>query len=338
MIRRLHGFVRRWWAGEAGLRGSVLDLLTAPLEILYRAEVARRGSRLATQSRNNAVEGLRVVSVGNLAVGGTGKTPLAAWVAQTLAENGGRPAIVARGYGRDELLLHARWNPDVPVVADPDRVLAARRARRAGADVVVLDDGFQHRRLPRDLDLVLLAAEDRFPGRLLPRGPYREPPSALERAHAVVVTRRTAEAHVAAALAERVGSTFPHLRIATLYLAPGRWSALAGDAASPPQGPVLVATTVARPGDFARQVAQALEEPVELASFPDHHEYTLRDVERLSARAGSRTLVVTEKDAVKLGAFRERLPPVRVLGQEPRWESGAPEILELLSGVVTRET
>jgi len=81
-----------------------------------------------------------------------------------------------------------------------------------------------------------------------------------------------------------------------------------------------------------------LEEPAELASFPDHHEYSIRDVERLSARAGERTLVVTEKDAVKLRTFAERLPPVRVLAQELRWESGASGIQEILAGLAGRET
>jgi len=333
----LHQFVRRWWAGEAGARGSILDALMAPAEALYRFEVTRRHRRW--RERGGArVDGLRVLSVGNLTVGGTGKTPFSAWVARTLTELGARPALLARGYGRDELLLHARWNPEVPVVADPDREAAAHRARVTGADVAVLDDGFQHLRLARDVDLVLLAAEDVFPGRLLPRGPYREPASALERAHGVVVTRRTARTEAAAALEERVTRAFPHLVTASLHLASTAWQTLEGEGASAPRGPVLVAAGVARPDDFATQVSRALEEPAELASFPDHHEYSIRDVERLSARAGGRTLVVTEKDAVKLRTFAERLPPVRVLAQELRWESGASGIQEILAGLAGRET
>ncbi len=336
MRARLHRFVRGWWAGEAGVAGAILDALTVPAELLYRAEVTRRRRR-SDRQEGARVDGLRVVSVGNLTVGGTGKTPFSAWVARAVAGLGGRPALLARGYGRDELLLHARWNPNVPVLADPDRLEAARRAREAGADVAVLDDGFQHRRLSRDVDLVLLAAEDPFPGRLLPRGPYREPPSALERAHGVVVTRRTAGVEPAAALAHEVGRRFPHLVTATMYLAPGGWQTLRGDAASAPRGAILAVTAVARPEDFAAQLSRTLEERVELASFPDHHEYSIRDVQELRTRAQGRTLVVTEKDAVKLEALEERLPPVRVLAQEVRWESGDPGILELLRGLVAQE-
>lgn len=329
MKATLHTFVRRWWRGEAGLPGAVLRVLTAPLGWLWRAGVAVEDRRWSGQG-GMKVPGLRVVSVGNLSVGGTGKTPVASWVCRVLAEAGERPALVARGYGRDELLLHRRWNPEVPVVAHADRVAAAREAAGREATVAVLDDGFQHRRLDRDVDLVLLAAEESFPGRLLPRGPYREPPSALGRAHAVVVTRRTAGPPATAELARRVAGLHPHLVVGRLALLPGGWATLEGRPADPPGAGALVATGVARPEAVRAQVQAAIQGAAELVAFPDHHEFTEADVRAVRRRAGDRTVVVTEKDAVKLAPLGELLGPSRVLVQALRWEEGEEGIRRLI--------
>lgn len=329
MKRSLHAWVRRWWRGEAGLVGSILTVLTAPLAWLWRAGVAVANSRWASRGGMGPA-GLPVVSVGNLSVGGTGKTPVAAWACRVLAAAGERPALVARGYGRDELLLHRRWNPDVPVVADADRVAAAAVAAGQGATVAVLDDGFQHRRLARAVDLVLLAAEEPFPGRTLPRGPYREPPGALARAHGVVVTRRTADTETARALARRVASLHPHLVVGRLALLPGGWTTLRGAAAAAPEPGALVATAVARPEAVRDQVEAETGPGAELLAFPDHHDFTEEDVRAVRRRAGDRTVVVTEKDAVKLAAMGELLGPSRVLVQDLRWEEGEQEIRRLI--------
>src|SRR5690348_7442624 len=125
---------------------------------------------------------LPTLSVGNVTVGGTGKTPVAAWIAAELIDRGARPAIVLRGYGDDEPLVHARLNPDVPVIVAPDRLEGIARAAASGADVAVLDDAFQHRRAQRTADIVLVSAErwTRTP-RLLPAGPWRESLRALRR-------------------------------------------------------------------------------------------------------------------------------------------------------------
>jgi tetraacyldisaccharide 4'-kinase len=331
--------VRRWWSGEMGAAGAVLSAVTAPLEWVYAAEVRRRDLRYRT-TPGARVEGLGVVSVGNLAVGGTGKTPLAAWAGRLLAEAGAHPALLSRGYGEDEVLLHRRWSPGIPVHAGADRLAAARTAREEGADVAVLDDGFQHRRLARDVDLVLLAAEDAFPGRMLPRGPYREPASALARAHAVVVTRRTAPAPAAAALAREVFRRHPAIPVGVLGLLPGGWSTLAGEAADAPRGSVLAAAGVARPETFRRQVAEATGSgvsDVELVAFPDHHTFTPADARALRRRAETRTLVVTEKDAVKLEAHADTLGSVRVLGVRLEWEAGEDEVRTLVAALAPRE-
>lgn len=337
MRAALERTARRWWAGELGIAGGVLSVLTAPLEWVYAAEVRRRDLRHRAIP-GARVEGLSVVSVGNLAVGGTGKTPFAAWVVRVLAERGAHPALLVRGYGEDEILLHRRWNPDAPVHADADRVAAARTAGEEGADVAVLDDGFQHRYLARDVDIVLLAAEDAFPGRMLPRGSYREPASALERADAVVVTRRTASAEAAAALAGEISRRHPERAVAVLALVPGSWSTLAGEPSEPPPGPVLAAAGVARPETFRRQVAEALGSEAELAPFADHHAFTSAEARALRRRAGTRTLVVTEKDAVKLERHANILEPVRVLGVRLAWDKGEDDVRTLVAALAPQET
>lgn len=328
--------VNRWWRGDHGLPGSALRLLAAPLEWAYAREVARRNRR-ADLDGGVRVEAVKVVSVGNLVAGGTGKTPVAAWVAGALSGTGARVALVSRGYGRDELLLHHRWNPEVPVVADPDRVAATRKAAREGAEVVVLDDGFQHRRLARDLDLVLLAAEDAFPGRLLPRGPYREGPDSLARAHVVVVTRRTAPPEEATALAGRLRGRFEGLTVGVAALLPGGWQELSGAPADPPGGPTLSVAGVARPEAFALHVEAETGYPSELLPYADHHPFTEADARTMRERAGQRTVVVTEKDAVKLIPFHALLEPVRVLTQTLRWEEGEEAVTELVTDVARKE-
>jgi len=277
----LHARVRRWWAGERGWAGRFLFLLAAPAEWLFGAAVRRR-NRAYDRRGGERVAGLVVVSVGNLSVGGTGKTPVSAWLARLLRERGAETVLLARGYGEDELLLHRRWNPEVSVVADPDRLRGARTALRGGAAAAVLDDGFQHRALARDADVVLLSAEEGPPGHLLPRGPFREPLAALARADAVVVTRRTASADEARRLAERVRAAYPHL-------------------------------------------------------LADHHPYSDADAGAIRTRAGARTVVTTEKDAVKLQVRAALLGPVRVLVQALTWEAGGEELAELVTSVAGRE-
>lgn len=323
--------VRRWWDGGGGIPGGLLRRVLAPVAWVYARVVAWRNRRWDARPAER-VDGVRVVSVGNLAVGGTGKTPVAAWAVEALADAGYRVAVVSRGYGRDELLLHQRWHPEVPVWASPDRVAAVRRARESGADVVVVDDGFQHRRLARDVDVVLLAAEDPFPARLLPVGPYREPLDSLARAHGVVVTRKTASDAHARSVAEAVRSAWPERAVARLAFVPGGWRTVDGRPGEAPTGATLVATGVGRPRSVARMVEEASGHPAELMAFPDHHEFTEADARVMRRAAGARPLVVTEKDAVKLIHFSATLGDVRVLVQRIVWEEGQAAFRALVTG------
>jgi tetraacyldisaccharide 4'-kinase len=303
-------------------------VVATPLALLYRGAVGARNAAFDRGLLRVERPPVPVLSVGNLAVGGTGKTPFAAWLARTLADHGLDPALVARGYGEDELRLHRRWNPDVPVHAHRDRPAATRRAAEGGARCVVLDDGFQHRRLARDLDVVLLAAEQPFPDRLLPRGRWREPASALTRADAVVVTRKSATEAEAETRAAHAADAAPAALLVRVDLEPGPWTDLDGEAVDEPGGDVLAVTGVAGPDSFAGVVAKVTGEPPELMAFPDHHDYDAGDAERITRAAGPRPVVTTEKDAVKLTGLRKLLPDVHVLPLVVRPGRGAEELIE----------
>jgi tetraacyldisaccharide 4'-kinase len=271
------------------------------------------------------VDGVRVISVGNLAVGGTGKTPVTAWVAGTLRAAHVPVCVLVGSHGADEAALHRSWNPHVPVLTGRDRVASARRARSEGSPFVVLDDGFQHGALARDLDVVLLSADDPNPGPLLPRGPFREPRSALARAHLVVVTRRSSGAGRARVLAANVADVCPDGVVACVHLAAGTWRLLDGAPADPPREDVLAVCGVARPDAFLRAVAGAVVGVAEPVVFSDHHAYSASDAERIVARARGRPIVVTEKDAVKLAAlphFVGARARVLVLTDRLTWDWG----------------
>ncbi|MDG1899414.1 MAG: tetraacyldisaccharide 4'-kinase [Phycisphaerales bacterium] len=171
--------------------------VTVPASWGWRGIIAMRNRRYDLGRGVHRAD-LPVISVGNLTTGGTGKTPMVRWIAERLRDDGMKPAVLLRGYGSadpdssDEARLYRRELEGMPVIADPDRVGALRRHLASGSDATcaILDDGFQHRRLHRDLDLVLIDATRPLDSlRLLPAGHLREPLESLRRAHAVVVTR-----------------------------------------------------------------------------------------------------------------------------------------------------
>jgi tetraacyldisaccharide 4'-kinase len=328
--RRAEAPLRRWWAGEAGAWGAVLAAATAPAAALYGWGVRLRNLAYDTGLLRSAKPPIPVISVGNLTVGGTGKTPLTAWIVDLVLEEGRRPAVVSSGYGEDELLLHARWHPGVPVIAASRRTEGVRRAAEAGADVAILDDAFQHRALRRDLDLVSLSPADPFPPRLLPRGPYREPLRALRRADLLLVTAKgDGEERAARALLAELGraSRLPSGQLFPLRA--GAWTDLAGARVPAPEGPVLAVTSVAQPRGFVTLLAEQGIPEVDLLAFPDHHPYEDADVGEIRTRAGERTVVTTEKDAVKLEAWATALPGTRVLPLRPAPSRGTVEAVRL---------
>jgi tetraacyldisaccharide 4'-kinase len=311
------------WYGDS-IDARVMRAALAPASWLYGAGVASRARRFIHD--DTAVHGsaVPVLSIGNITVGGTGKTPVAAWAAAALRQKGATPAIVMRGYGDDEPLVHVRLNPDVRVVVDADRVRGVQRARNAAADCAILDDGFQHRRIARNSDWVLISAERwRDDLRLLPAGPLREPVQAMERADVLLVTRKSAALDEAERIAARMGRRFPALGVAVTHLAP--------DALVDPQTgdrrpsawlegkPVVGVAAVGEPAAFFAQL-RALGAHVEERPFRDHHAFTDSDVASL-VRTASRSdgLICTLKDAVKLA---------------PRWPPGAAPLLYVSQVVV----
>lgn len=313
MRRRLEPFLRRWWEGDAGLPGALLSATLLPAEALYRGAVALRNRAYDRGWLAVHRSDIPVVSVGNVVAGGAGKTPVAAWIARILADEGRAPAVISRGYGADEVRLHRRWNPDVPVYVSSDRAEGVRLAAAADRRCAVLDDGFQHRSLGRDLDLVLVPVEEPLPGRLLPRGPFREPAGALRRAHRVVLTRRTAGTERTRDVERRIRRIVPTRPVHRLRLAPNGWTTLDGEETAPPGGEVLAVTGIARPRSFAELVEREARGPVELMTFPDHHAFTEDEVREIRHRASGRAVVLTEKDAVRIPDRHELGNPLRVL-------------------------
>ncbi len=273
-----------------------------------------------------------VISVGNIVVGGTGKTPFTLWLARFMSESGKKTAILSRGYGRrgndvcrvpsgeearpdvdvaafgDEPLLMARGLPRVPVWVGRRRVLSGRAAiEESGAEVLLMDDGFQHLALHRDLDIVLLDAEKPFGnGRLLPLGPLREPVEHLDRAHAFVLTRADDPEKTEATRA-MLRERFPRKPVfACTHRLKGFRTG--------PDGPLVPVQAlrgrnaaafagIAHPESFFRALAGLGINVRATLPFPDHHLYGPSDITRIMdtvRRTGARFLITTEKDMVRL--------------------------------------
>ncbi len=257
-----------------------------------------------------------VISIGNLSVGGTGKTPMVMHVVRQLREFWRSPGIAMRGYKAvpgalsDEQAEYLDRLPNVPVVANPDRAAGVKKLKdKLGADCAVLDDGFQHRLLARDLDVVLIdATRSPFDDRCLPAGWLREPVSSLSRADAIVVTRadRVSEARLNELVAKIQSQTGkPPTAIAT-----HTWDGLAvaadgtlRDVSSLAGARVLIACAIGNPDAFIKQASAAGAEVVGRIIKRDHHQWAPDDAKRLLAQAEQDrpdALLVTHKDWVKL--------------------------------------
>jgi tetraacyldisaccharide 4'-kinase len=326
----LHSFVTRWWAGEGGAAGTVLDAALLPAEWAFRGIVAARNRAFDRGVLRAEHAGVPVISVGNVGVGGAGKTPFAAWLVARLQTWGRTPGIALRGYGGDEVILHRELNPGVRVATAARRVEAARELAAAGCDVVVLDDAFQHRRLARDLDIVLIAVETWDPHpRLLPRGPWREGVEALGRADVVVLTRKSASAARAGEVAREVAAAAPGKAVAVCHLAADRLVGLHGGDMVRLQSlagrEVLAVAGLGMPRPFFDTLRQA-GAVVDEDAYPDHHPFSAADALKMVSRAAGRPIVITRKDAVKLRALIGPRPVVWVLEQAVRIEAGGDEL------------
>lgn len=331
-------------------------MILAPLSKLWGAILERRARGFATGRRPSHELPSPTLSVGNITFGGTGKTPMVELLARRFLLQGRRPAILSRGYrrksrglvvvsrgdgplvspeeGGDEPVALARKLPGVLIVVAKRRVEAAREARALGADLFLLDDGYQHLAVRRDVNLLLLDTEDPFGGgRLPPGGRLREPLSALARADAVVFTRVNRcppPEHAFEALAR----WSPRAPIYTARIRPAGLADQNGSVVS--EGELLrsrfvAVCGIAKPAGFAASMKDLDLTPAETLVFPDHHRYGSDDLERIrraAERTGSAWILTTEKDAVKLSG---RLP-VPVLAVRLEVEIVEPGFFAFLEG------
>ncbi len=314
--------------------------MLAPLAALYGSAVSVRFAAYRSGFLKVRRAGRPVLSVGNLASGGTGKTPFVRWLANELLGRGIRPSVLTRGYGRasrggvvvsdgagavasvrdsgDEAAVLARALPRVPIVADADRVAAAWRVETLVPDVAVhlLDDGFSHVALARDLDVVLLdATAPDAGGALLPLGRLREPLASLARADLVVVTKcEQADPAPARDLAARWAPGAPVYHATTRVVGIRDDSGEEVRAGDLPGKTLIAVAALARPDSFLATLASLGIAPAGVETFRDHDPYApfaVGRIERAAEEAGATAVVTTEKDAVKLEG-RLKLPLFRV--------------------------
>jgi tetraacyldisaccharide 4'-kinase len=335
--------IRRAWKGQ-GVDGRILRLGLLPVSGLFAAAVGLRALGYKLRLRRRARLAAAVISVGNLAVGGTGKTPVTLWLAERLRQRGFAVAIVSRGHGGHATAATVAGTPrnggppasrDPAVVGDESAMLARRfqgpvvvgrdraeageiACREFGAEVLVLDDGFQHWALQRDFDLVCVRAGGFGDDHLLPAGRLREPVSALRRAQAILVTQGEDGARLGARI-ERALAGLPvyrgELRATALVTPDGDvWRELPMGALAARRA--LGVAGLADPQPFYATLREWDARLDDFLEFPDHHDYTLDDWKMIASRSRGLDLVVTtEKDLVKLERFpfaKDKLAAVRI--------------------------
>ncbi len=320
---------RKLISGEGGLAASILRGLLYGPAWLYGRVIAIRNAYYNIWALPVWLEA-PVISVGNLTVGGTGKTPMTLWLCRQMLERGRKPAVLSRGYKAnpdgiaDEILMISKSCPQAVVIAHPDRAASGRLAiAEYQARAIILDDGFQHRRVGRDIDIVLIDATLPFGyGHLLPRGLLREPVHSLRRAEAVVVTRcDQCRPEELAAVEKRIHELKPDLPVIHAVHRPAGFTDLRGTPIDPPAGKRLGAFAgIARPEAFIKTLEQIKLPLCAFRLWPDHHSYTSADIDKVCAWAAEQRmdlLVTTEKDAVKLVDMDVDWPvPVAVLRVE----------------------
>ena len=341
---------RRLVDGRAtGLVATLGRTGLSAIEIPYEALVRLRNYGYEHSILTTKKASAPVISVGNLTLGGTGKTPLVAWLAHWFAQHNKKPAIISRGYKAktgqlsDEAAELKILLPTVPHYANKQRIIVAREAVAKGSDVLLLDDGFQHRQIKRDINLVTIDATDPFGcNRLFPRGLLREPLWGLKRADALVLTRTDqvsikTRSEIQEQCFQFVGShDKPWIetehRPSNLRLVDGTTQPLK----TLQDKRILSLSAIGNPAAFHRTLTTLGHEPVATLTFPDHHTYTTDDIHRISEETesvGAEIIVTTLKDLVKLPLASVRNRPLCALEIGIQFQTGLQDLEYLLNKI-----
>jgi len=351
---------------DRSARASLIRGGLAALSPIYGATVGLRN--LWYDAAPGAVRraSVPVISIGNISTGGTGKTPMAAWIAVALLERGRRVAILTRGYKGSPVAFEserpqaaqAQWRvesdeaevlrrrcPRATIFISPDRVASAAQAVASGCNVIVMDDGFQHRRLHRDLNVVLIDACAPFGmGGLLPRGTLRESPDSLSRADLVIMTRcDLMESPARELLRERLVKLAPRVPVLSCRHTVTGYTDLRGrpvPVEDPGAVEAMIFAGIASFDSFRRSIESLGIRVIAAYQFPDHHDYSDEEIAELTQTAHQlevNALLTTEKDAVKLcGRWTNEAIPVLVPVIDMQFEDADADVLRAALDRVTQ--
>lgn len=319
------------------------------LSLLYALIVMLRNVLFEVGIKSVIKVPVPVISVGNITTGGTGKTPMVAWIANWLRDRDRRVTLLSRGYGgidggpNDEALELYRRLPDVPHLQNPDRVASALMAiEELEAEVLVLDDGFQHRRLGRNLEIVLIDATCPFGfGYVLPRGLLREPKRGLRRADLIVITRvASIDAEHVTRIENRIAAICRDTPIINVSHQPTRLVNSSGDCLpleSLHGRTVSTFCAIGNPKAFEASIQRNGAEIVESRTFPDHHMFTQDDIASLESmmdECDAAMLICTCKDLVKVGIDRIGDQEIWALEIEVAVQSGEDTLNSMLEQTI----
>jgi tetraacyldisaccharide 4'-kinase len=334
-----------WYAqGDLSPAERLIIPLLVPAEAVYLTWLRLNKAFHKKGQRKPVPSGRKIISVGNLVVGGAGKSTLCLHLAGRIKAQGKKAAVVSHSYGAedpekkevllfrgregsvpdwrragDEAVMMALADPDLLVAAGPDKRRSLEAAAGSGAEVVILDDAFHRLDMARDLDLLLVdASRGLGNGRCLPRGPLREPPSSLTRADAVVITR--SDSRNTEDLHRHILDLDPGARILSARTVPALVELHNGRKKETvdilENRRVTAFCGLGHPGGFLETLAGCVGELAEPVLFRDHHPYSRGDIDRLARhgeRLGADLVVTTAKDAVKIDHWPPDAPPLAVL-------------------------
>lgn len=306
--------IRNILEGRLSLAAIVLKLTLLPFSLIYSLIIIFRITLYKINVLKSYHAECPVISIGNLSVGGTGKTPFTIFTAEYIKSRGLKPAVVSRGYNSDksgsndeEKLIKQRI-PDIIYYSSPDRAEACRKAAACGADLIILDDGFQHLAVKRDLDIIMLDSTNPRGGYfVLPAGMLREPFSGVSRANIAVFNKSGNCTHEGNT--DLIKKINPDLNIFKSHYIVNSIKTVCGDKAeisASQKKKTLLVSSIAKPAYFRRTAEQAGFQVVSELAFADHHNYTQSDFVTIADKAeetSAECILTTEKDIVKLSKF-----------------------------------